>query len=146
MKEDIQLSARHGKKRERERAGSHRNVHTKVGVDVNVDVFEDAPRVAALDAALEGHDLLCDHAQHLDGDAVELVEARPRAGAGEPFEELAHGSVVELVAAVEDDALLRQRLGQVFGGLSLASARGACWGAAKDHLQRAHDGEVALIC
>ena len=39
---------------------------------------------------------------HRDIDAVELVEAPPRAGLREPFEDLAHALVVHLVAAVED--------------------------------------------
>jgi hypothetical protein len=39
--------------------------------------------------ALHSQDLLSDHTQHLQVDAVELVEASPGAAAGQPLEELA---------------------------------------------------------
>ena len=44
-----------------------------------------------------------------------------------------HGSVVQRVAAVEHHALSRERLGQVLGGLGLASASRAVgkWGPAQ---------------
>ena len=63
--------------------------------------------------------LLRDDGQHLNVDTVELVEARPGTAGRETLEELAHGQVVQTIGAVEHDALLRKRLGQVLDGLGL---------------------------
>ena len=52
-------------------------------------------------------------------------------------EELAHHLVVELVRAVEDDALATDALGEVLDALGLARARGAGGRAAQTHVQRA---------
>lgn len=40
---------------------------------------------------------------------IELVKAGPRAGLGQPFEELPHGFVIQAVRAVEDHTLERRR-------------------------------------
>ena len=53
--------------------------------------------------------LLSDDGEHLELDAVELVEAGPAAARRQTLEELAHGDVVETVRAVEYDALHGQR-------------------------------------
>eukprot|EP00959_Pyramimonas_sp_CCMP1952_P267506 5593186-Pyramimonas_sp.AAC.1 len=55
----------------------------------------------------------CRLAVHLEVDAVELIEARPRARGGQPLKELGHGEVVQAVRAVEHHALHRNRLGQI---------------------------------
>ena len=94
---------------------------------------------------LDGQDLLRDHAEHLEVDPVELVEARPGPGARQPLEELPHGQVVQAVRAVEDDALHGDRLGQVLGGLRLARPRGPLRRPAQVQVQGAHQRPVAPV-
>ena len=101
----------------------HRDVHRARRVELEVGALEDESVDAGGDRALDRQNLVRDHRQHLEVDAVELVEARPRARGGEPLEELAHRQVVEPVGAVEHDALLRERLCQVLGRLRLPGAR-----------------------
>ena len=84
-----------------------------------------------------GQQLLRHHGEHLDVDPVELVEARPASALDDTAEELAHHLVVELVRAVEDDALAADAFGEVLDALGLARARGAGRRAAQTHVQRA---------
>ena len=79
---------------------------------------------------------------NLNVDAVELVEAAPRPGERETLEELPHHDVVHLRGAVEDHALLRQRLGQVLRRLGLPGPRRARRGPAEVQVVRAHEGDV----
>ena len=76
---------------------------------------------------------------------VELVEAGPRAARSQPLEELPHGLVVEAVGAVEDDALLGQRLRQILGRLSLSGTRGSFGRSAQVQLQRSHQRSEVLM-
>lgn len=69
-----------------------------------------------------GQNLLRNDGQHLDLYPVELVKADPSAGRGQALEKLAHGLVIEAVGTIEHHALYGERLGQVFGGFSLASS------------------------
>ena len=62
------------------------------------------------------------------------------------LEELAHGDVVQAITAVEDHALLGKGFGQVLGGLSLASASRAGWGAPQVEVHGRHQGDVAPVC
>jgi len=82
---------------------------------------------------------------HLDVDAIELVEAAPGAGLRQAAEELAEHPVVEALGAVEDEAELAHRLGQVLDRLRLAGARGACGRAAQIQPQRARQRQVAAV-
>jgi len=75
--------------------------------------------------ALHGDDLQRDEGEDLDGDPVELVEARPRAARREPAKHAPRREVVEPVGAVKDDALRAERLGLVLGRRRLARAGGA---------------------
>ena len=123
----------------------HRNEVGSGRVELHVGALEIEP-LLLLDASV--HDrkhLLRNDREHLDVDPVELVEARPRTRRAEPLEELAHRLVVEAVRAVEDDALLGERLGEVLDGLRLAGARGACGRAAKLDVHRTHECHVAPI-
>ena len=45
---------------------------------------------------------------------------------------------IETVGAIEDDALLGERFGEILGGLRLSGSGGAFGGAAEIQLQRAH--------
>ncbi len=72
----------------------HSDVYSELRIDHNVGAFKDGALLTTLHGALELDDLLRDHTQHLDVNAVELVEARPGTRTGQSFEELAHGHVV----------------------------------------------------
>lgn len=58
--------------------------------------------------------------QHGHRNAVELVEAPPGARLGKPLVDLAHGSEIQLVRAVEHVALHSERTCEILGGLCLA--------------------------
>ena len=85
--------------------GVHGDEHGAGGVEGELGALEEELLLVGLDGALDAVDLLRHHGQHLQLDAVELVEARPGAGLRQPLEELAHGLVVETVGAVEHHAL-----------------------------------------
>ena len=87
--------------------GVHRDEDGAAAVERQLSAFEIELLEVLGDCALDGLHLLCDHGQHLQLDAVELVEARPRARLRQTLEELAHRFVVETVRAVEHDALKR---------------------------------------
>eukprot|EP00964_Phaeocystis_antarctica_P055483 scaffold32640_cov63-Phaeocystis_antarctica.AAC.1 len=123
----------------------HRDEDGVGRVDGQVRPLEHEVLDARRDGALDGEDLLRHDREHLEVDPVELVEARPRARRGEPLEELAHGDVIEAVGAVEDDALLGERLGEVLGRLGLARAGGALGRAAEHELDGAHERAVAAV-
>ena len=63
----------------------------------------------------------------------------------EALEELAHGLVVELVGAVEDDAVDGGGLAEVLDGLGLAGARGTLRRAPVEHLVAAHQRAVTPV-
>ena len=53
-----------------------------------ISPLKNCPFLPSLDGALQLDDLLCDHREHFDVDAVELVETSPSSGGSESFEEL----------------------------------------------------------
>ena len=123
----------------------HRDEDRVGRVDREVSPFEDEALHARGDRALDREHLLRDDREHLEVDAVELVEARPRARGGDALEKLGHREVVEAVGAVEDDALLGERLGEVLGRLGLARAGGALGRATEGELDGAHQGAIAPV-
>ena len=68
---------------------------------------------AALHRVLNCQQLLRDDREHLDVDAVELIEARPSTALSETGEEFPHELVVEVIAAVEHHALHPERLSEI---------------------------------
>ena len=126
-------------------AGVHRDVHVALRVQVQLRVLEHEALHLGHDGQLDGQNLLRHDRQHLQVDAVELVEAGPGAGGGQALEELAHRQVVQAVGAVEDDALHGDRLGQVLRRLRLAGAGGPLGRAAQVQVQRAHERAVAAV-
>ena len=94
---------------------------------------------------LDGLDLRRHHREHLDRDAVELVEAAPRARLHEAREDAAHRLEVEALATAEDLALQRHGLGEVLDRLRLARARGAGGRAAQAVVQRLRAGHEAAV-
>jgi len=67
------------------------------------------PRDALVDGDLDALDLLRDHRQDFQLNAVELIEARPRARLRETLEELSHRLVVQAVGTVEYHTLHRKQ-------------------------------------
>ena len=67
--------------------------------------FEEESRHSLVDSNLNTLNLLCYHWQHLQLNAVELVEAWPSTRLGKTLEELAHGLVVKALRAVEHHTL-----------------------------------------
>ena len=92
-------------------AGVHRDGAPRAVLEPDLRALEHERRHLRRDGSLDVQHLLRHHGQNLQVDAVELVEARPRAGRRQTFEELAHLDVVHRVRAVEHDALARERLG-----------------------------------
>ena len=86
-----------------------------------------------------------DQYTYLQFDSVELIKASPRPGTSETFEELPHGKVVQSVRAVEDDALSRQSLRQVFHSLSFPGPRGPLGGTPQVQVEGPHEGSVAAV-
>ena len=91
----------------------HRDKRRRLGVEGDLSAFEHEALQLVDDGLIDGEQLLGDDRQHLNVDAVELVEAGPRAAHGQSLEKLAHHDVVHLRRAVEDDTLLGQRLRQI---------------------------------
>ena len=60
--------------------------------------------------------LLSNDRKHVHLDAIELVEAGPRARLCQTLEELGHGVEVDAVRAVENHALLSHSFGQILLG------------------------------
>ncbi len=56
----------------------HGDVHCAAGVQLNLCVFKDKALDLGLYGQLDGEDLLGHHRQHLQVNAVELIEAGPR--------------------------------------------------------------------
>ena len=100
---------------------------------------------AALDGVQHGRHLLRHHREHLEVDAVELVEAAPAAALREALVDGAHDAVVHLVAAVEDHRVLAERVAHVLGRLGLAGARGAGGRATEAHAERLAQRNVAAV-
>ncbi len=71
-------------------------------------------------------DLRGNDTQDLDGNAVELVETSPASRLAQPLENVSHGLVVHLVAAVEHHAREPHGTSKVFGGLRLAGSGRSC--------------------
>jgi hypothetical protein len=63
-----------------------------------------SPYRARTTTHLQRDDLLRHNGQHLDVDAVELVEAHPRATGRQSLEELPHRQVIQTVAATHPHA------------------------------------------
>ena len=100
---------------------------------------------AGFQGVLDGQQLLRHHAQHFDVDPVELIEAGPCTALGEAREELAHELVVQVVPAVEDDALHPQGLPEVFCRLRLARPGWTSGRPAQLQVQRPGEGHVAPV-
>jgi hypothetical protein len=65
-------------------------------------------------------DLRGNHTQDFDGNAVELVKTSPTSRLAQPLENVSHGLIVHLIAAVKHDARQPHGTSKVFGRLRLA--------------------------
>jgi len=68
------------------------------------------------DAIAHGLELHRAHREHFGNQSIELVEASPRAGRGEPFEDVAKTQIIHLGGAVEHIAALREGVGEILAG------------------------------
>ena len=75
-------------------AGVHRDPRANGVLEVDLLLLEDEARLVGADALEDGAVLAGDDGEHLDGDAVELVEAAPRAGLHETAENHPHRFVI----------------------------------------------------
>ena len=107
-------------------AGIHRDevAHLLVEVD-DLAVGELQLLLVRLDGLENDAHLLRDDGEHLEVDAVELVEAAPHTCLGEALDDLTSRAVVHLVAAVGYEHELAERAAHVLGRFGLALAGGA---------------------
>ena len=76
---------------------------------------------------------------------VELIKAAPGATAGETFDELPKRPIAQTLGAVEHDALLAARLGQVLHRLRLAGPRRTLHASPLDVVEGDGEDEEALL-
>ena len=74
-------------------------------VQSKLGTLKDEPLQFGSDGLLNTLDLLGNHREHLQLNAVELVKTRPRTSLGKTLEELAHSFVVKTIRAVEHHTL-----------------------------------------
>ena len=108
----------------------HRDEDTGRRQDLDLLSFEQELLQAVAERLLDALHLRRHHREHLDGDAVKLVEASPRAALHQAAEDGSHRLVVQTFAAVEHDAEQRHGLCEILGGLRLTGTRGSRGGGA----------------
>lgn len=64
---------------------------------------------------------------------------------GKPLEEFPHGHKIQLIGTIEDDALYRESLGQILGGLRFSSAGWTCRGPTEFQMKRPGQCQIATI-
>mmetsp|Transcript_19355 Transcript_19355/g.46759 ORF Transcript_19355/g.46759 Transcript_19355/m.46759 type:complete len:417 (+) Transcript_19355:7106-8356(+) len=121
--------------------------HEDAGVGVDVDDRPEEVHLSALflESCLDRLDLLRDRREHLGLEAVELVEAAPRAALDKSREDAAHRLVVDPFVAVEHQHLARQRLAERLDTLSLPSTSRPIGVPPVPQVQALREGQVALV-
>merc|ERR1719506_3295588 len=124
-------------------------VHRDVGPDRAHELDLLVHEEELLDVRADGvqHRLVLgrDDAQHLDTDAVELVEAAPGTRLGQPHEDVGHGEVRHLVGAVEHHDRETDRTGQVLRRLGLPGPRRASRSTTQDQVAGLRQRDVAAV-
>lgn len=69
-------------------AGIHSDCHKTVGIEFELSSFEEEHVQLLLNGSLDAQDLLRHHRQHLQLNAVELIEASPGSRRRQPFKKL----------------------------------------------------------
>eukprot|EP00965_Chrysotila_dentata_P166754 5506558-Pleurochrysis_carterae.AAC.3 len=123
----------------------HRDPRADRRHQVDELLLEDELLLVGADRVQNGRVLAGDDGEHLNADAVELVEATPRARLREPGEDVGHALRVHLVGAVHHDHPDGEAAAQVLGRLGLARARGPGGRAAHDEAQRLGQRDVAAV-
>jgi hypothetical protein len=95
-------------------------------------VKDGAAQAAVIERLPDGEQLLRDDREHLEVDAVELVEARPRPSLRQAGEELFHHLVVQAIRAVEHYTRHRERFREILDTLRLSGSRRSGWRAAQE--------------
>ena len=126
-------------------AGVHGDEVTRRGHQLHLLALEQKLGELVLQSLLDGFHLRRNHGEHLQGDAVELVEATPRAGLHQAAEDHTHRLVVQTLAAVEHHAEQGHGLGEILGGLRLARTRGSRGGGSEHVGERGGDRHVAPV-
>mmetsp|Transcript_13743 Transcript_13743/g.31845 ORF Transcript_13743/g.31845 Transcript_13743/m.31845 type:complete len:1547 (-) Transcript_13743:4516-9156(-) len=111
----------------------------------NLAVGEDECRAALAHGGEDAVDLLRGHRQHLEVDAVELVEATPAAGHGQALVQLAERAEIHLVGAVEHHDELAEGATEILDGLGLASTGRAGGVATEEDSERLRKRDVASV-
>ena len=114
-------------------------------LEANLGTLEDEAGHPRGDRALDVEHLLRHHREHLEVDAVKLIEARPRTRRRKTLEKLAHLDVVHRVGAVKHDALPGESLGEVLRGLRLARTRGSLGRSSHRQVNRTHQSAVTPV-
>mmetsp|Transcript_17017 Transcript_17017/g.54249 ORF Transcript_17017/g.54249 Transcript_17017/m.54249 type:complete len:785 (-) Transcript_17017:5142-7496(-) len=121
--------------------------HENAGVEVHIHLLAHKLhlRLALLERPLDELDLRGDRGEDVLLQAVEFVEAPPRAHLHEAHEDPAHRLEVELLVAIEDQHLPPQALPERLDTLRLPRARGAVGVASVPEVHALGEGEVALV-
>ena len=123
----------------------HRNEGTHRALEGNLLLLEDDLVCDGLDTVEQSAVLAGDHREHLDRDAVELVEAAPRARLRKPHEDVCHRLVVHLVGAVHHNDPDGEASTEILGRLGLACTRRARGRAAQTEAERLRERDVAAV-
>eukprot|EP00982_Pelagococcus_subviridis_P002511 19187-Pelagococcus_subviridis.AAC.2 len=126
-------------------AGVHRDERHRGRAQRNLHVFKHELRLLRANRVEDRLVLRRAHGQHRHRDAVELVEAAPRASLRQALVRLPHRLVIHLIGAVEDVHLNAERATEILHRLRLARPRGARGGAAEDEPLRLRQRDVAPI-
>ena len=126
-------------------AGVQRGQRADRGDEITLLLLEHESSLAGADALQDGAILRGDDREHLDGDAVELVEAAPCARLREAREKVARHLVVHLIRAVGHDDPNREAAAQILGRLGLAGTGGALRRATHHEAESLGERDVAAI-
>ena len=83
----------------------HGDEHSTRGIQFDLSTLKQQSIVPRVDASLNGHDLLGHHWQHLQVNAVELIEAGPGSAWCQTLEEFSQSNVVQPIRAVKHHTL-----------------------------------------
>mmetsp|Transcript_109650 Transcript_109650/g.266590 ORF Transcript_109650/g.266590 Transcript_109650/m.266590 type:complete len:318 (+) Transcript_109650:949-1902(+) len=127
-------------------AGVHgdEDAHTRVDLDLLAEANIHG-LLLVVERVLDGTKLGRHHGEHLDVDAVELVEAAPRACLTQSLEDLSHSLEIHLRRTVEHVHDVGDSAAQILHSFRLARTSRPSWGSAKKQAKCQSQGDVAAI-